>query len=373
MCTVANVTDSRIVLFGATGYTGRLTAAALVRRGVRPVLAGRSPAALEQLSDELGALPTEVADVRDPASVLALVDTGDVLLSTVGPFHQWGAPAVEAAITVGAHYLDSTGEPAFIRRVFDEWSGPAKSAEIALLTAFGFDYVPGNLAGALALETAGPAAVSVTVGYFTEGGTSVSAGTVASAAHAAVERGFTFRRGELRTESPGIALLRHELDERTTRSSISVAGTEHFELPALYPQLTDVRVGIGMAGPATPAVWAFSRFADPVLRIPGARDLARRAIGATVRGSGGGPSEEYNALAGTVVTAHTYAEDGSELSRVILAGPSVYSFTAEILAWGAQQLAAGVVKEIGAVGPVSAFGLRDLEAGCAAIGLRPSY
>lgn len=367
------MTDSRIVLFGATGYTGRLTAAALVRRGIRPILAGRSPAALEHLSDELGALPTEVADVRDPASVRALVESGDVLLSTVGPFHQWGAPAVEAAVTVGAHYLDSTGEPAFIRRVFDEWSGPAKSAGVALLTAFGFDYVPGNLAGALALEKAGSSAVSVNIGYFTQGGTSVSAGTVASAAQAAVEQGFTFRRGEIRTESPGIALIRHELDERHTRSSISVSGTEHFELPALYPHLTDVRVGAGMAGAATPALWAFSRFADPILRIPGARDLARRAVNATVQGSGGGPSEEYNALARTVVTAHTYDDDGNELSRIILEGPSVYVFTAEVLAWGAQRLAAGAVTATGALGPVTAFGLDDLEAGCAAIGLRPSY
>ena len=373
MCTVTNVTDSRIVLFGATGYTGRLTAAALVRRGLRPILAGRSAAALEQLSDELGALPTEVADVRDPASVRALVDTGDVLLSTVGPFHRWGAPAIEAAITVGAHYLDSTGEPAFIRRVFDEWSGPAKSAGIALLTAFGFDYVPGNLAGALALEKAGPAAVSVNIGYFTEGGTSVSTGTAVSAAQAAVEPGFTFRRGSVRTESPGIALIRHELDESDTRSTISVSGTEHFELPALFPQLTDVRVGVGMAGPATPALWALSRFADPILRIPGARDLARRAINATVRSTGVGPSEEYNALARTVVTAHTYDDEGNELSRIILEGPSVYVFTAEILAWGAQRSAAGAVTATGAVGPVTAFGIDDLGAGCAAIGLRPSF
>ena len=118
----------RIVLFGATGYTGRLTAEALVARGDRPVLAGRSAERLARAGRaELGGLETAVADVADPASVRALVEPGDVIVATVGPFARWGDPAVEAAIDAGACYLDSTGEPAFIRRVFERF-GPARRA-----------------------------------------------------------------------------------------------------------------------------------------------------------------------------------------------------------------------------------------------------
>src|SRR3978361_621396 len=102
----------RIVLFGATGYTGELVARALVARGARPVLAGRASA-------RGPARQTRVADVARPETVRALVEKGDVLVATVGPFVRWGAPAIEAAIDAGAHYIDSTGEPAFIRRVFD--------------------------------------------------------------------------------------------------------------------------------------------------------------------------------------------------------------------------------------------------------------
>jgi short subunit dehydrogenase-like uncharacterized protein len=77
---------ARIVLFGATGYTGRLVAEAMVERGVRPVLAARGRERLEAMAGELGGLETAVADVAAPASVRALVERGDVLLTTVGPF-----------------------------------------------------------------------------------------------------------------------------------------------------------------------------------------------------------------------------------------------------------------------------------------------
>src|SRR6188472_1228451 len=105
----------RIVLFGATGYTGDLTARAMVWRGLRPVLAGRGTEPLEALAQELGGLEVVLADAERPGTVRALVERGDVLVSTVGPFAERGGPAVEAAVDAGAHYLDCSGEPRFIR------------------------------------------------------------------------------------------------------------------------------------------------------------------------------------------------------------------------------------------------------------------
>src|SRR5215217_3205628 len=151
----------RIVVFGATGYTGRLVAEQLVARGERPILAGRSAGRLDELAGRLGGLETRVADVARPATVFDLVSEGDVLVSTVGPFAKWGEPALRAAIGAGGIYLDSTGEPTFIRRVFEEFGPPARRAGATLLTAMGYDFVPGALAGALALEEAGPKAVRV--------------------------------------------------------------------------------------------------------------------------------------------------------------------------------------------------------------------
>ena len=142
-----------------------------------------------------------MADVARPDSVRDLLSAGDVLVSTVGPFVRWGAAAAEAAISAGAHYVDSTGEPAFIRRVFDEYGPRAAAAGVGLLTAFGFDWVPGNLAGALALRDA-DAATRLDVGYFPRGG-GLSGGTRASVAGVLVEDSFAFRGGRLRSERVG--------------------------------------------------------------------------------------------------------------------------------------------------------------------------
>src|SRR3954451_15426393 len=100
----------RIVLFGATGYTGGLLAKQLVDQGARPVLAGRDPERLKALAGRLGAdLETVKADVLRQNSVHAAVGEGDVLVSTVGPFAKHGDVAVQAAISAGATYFDSTG------------------------------------------------------------------------------------------------------------------------------------------------------------------------------------------------------------------------------------------------------------------------
>src|SRR3954469_23222982 len=133
-----------IVLFGATGYTGDLTARALVARGQRPVLAARNPERVVALAAELGGLETGVADVSQRASIRALLKPGDVLISTVGPFSRWGEAAVTAAVDAGAHYLDSTGEPPFIREVFERHGPAAAKAGPRLVTGFGQEWGPGK-------------------------------------------------------------------------------------------------------------------------------------------------------------------------------------------------------------------------------------
>src|SRR4051794_16316401 len=164
------MTPARIVLFGATGYTGQLLAERLVAHGERAVLAGRDPERLKRLAERIGAdLETAKADVYRQNSVFALVDEGDVLVSTVGPFAKYGEPAIRAAIAAPATYIDSTGEPTWIRRVFQEFDAPGRRHGAALMTAMGYDYVPGQLAAALALEDAGEDAVRVDVGYYSLG------------------------------------------------------------------------------------------------------------------------------------------------------------------------------------------------------------
>ena len=110
------------------------------------------------------------ADVTDPRSVRGLLGRGDVLVTTVGPFLRLGQAAVDAAVDAGAVYLDSTGEPPFVRRRLRARTAVRAAATgAALIPAFGLDYVPGNLAAALALAEAGGRAHRVDVGYSLDG------------------------------------------------------------------------------------------------------------------------------------------------------------------------------------------------------------
>jgi short subunit dehydrogenase-like uncharacterized protein len=118
--------SSKIVLFGATGYTGRLVAEALVDRKLQPMLCARNKEKLDHLSRQLGHLQTAVADAKSVSALAGLLSKGDVLISTVGPFVKYGRTAVAAAIEKGAVYIDSTGEPDFIQTVFEHYGPRAR-------------------------------------------------------------------------------------------------------------------------------------------------------------------------------------------------------------------------------------------------------
>ena len=361
----------RIVVFGATGYTGDLTARALVDRGGRPVLAARSEARVRALAEELGGLDWAVADVDRPDTVRALVERGDVLVSTVGPFARWGEPAVQAAIAAGAHYLDSTGEGSFIRDVFERYGSGAQAAGCGLLTAFGYDWVPGNLAGALALRDAGEAATSVQIGYFNPGAGagSASGGTRASSAGMMLSSGFAWHGGRIVDERPARHGRAFEILPGKTARAISASGSEHFALPRLHPALRDVRVYLGWFGPASEPLRALSAGMSVVTAIPGARGVLQSVFARLVKGSTGGPDAAARAPITTIILAEAYDSAGTRLADVRLEGVNFYDFTARILAWGAEAAARGGLQGTGALGPVDGFGLDALEAGCAQAGI----
>lgn len=370
---MVTVMGARIVLFGATGYTGARTAEAMVGRGMRPVLAGRDPQRLAELAQRLGGLETAVAQVTDQASVAALVGRGDVLVSTVGPFTELGTPAVAAAADVGAVYLDSTGEPPFIRAVYERWGPAAERSGAALLTAFGNDYVPGVLAGALALRAAGEGADRVDIGYFVSGlgkGQPFSRGTLRSLAGIATQPLYAWRDGALRTEPAGARMRTFDVAGRP-RPGVTIGASEQFALPRIAPGLRTVDVYLGWFGRASAAVHAGARVAPLLSRVP-PRAMATVADVLTRR-IPTDPAAHALAGARSHFMAEVFDATGTLLARTRLTAPEPYAITADLLAWGAWRAAEhgvhGSVAQQGALDAVTAFGLDELAAGAAEAGI----
>ena len=345
---------ARIVVFGATGYTGRLVVEALVERGVRPVLAARGADKLAKLAADHGDLETAIADVTRPETVRSLVSAGDVLVTTVGPFSRFGTPAIEAALAVGAHYVDSAGEAAFIREVFTSWGPRAESS--ALLTAFGYDYVPGNVAGALALQAAGADARRVDIGYFMTGAARMSSGTRATVMAQALTPHHGFRGGRI-VDEPAMRRVQSFDVVGKTLSGGSIGGTEQFALPRFAPQVDEVGIYLGWFGSAVRAAQASSYVMPLLNRVPGVRSLLALPGERALQKTGEGPDEDLRARGGSRIVAVARDGSGRELATARLEGIDAYTLTGRLMAWAAERLAAGDASGAGALGPVDAFGL----------------
>src|SRR5690242_3131132 len=124
--------DLDVVLYGATGFVGRLTARDLARNapeGTRIALGGRSETKLAQLRSELGPRaadwPLLVADSQDAAALAVLARRARVVATTVGPYQKYGFPLVQACAETGTHYADLTGELLFMRETIDRFDAVA--------------------------------------------------------------------------------------------------------------------------------------------------------------------------------------------------------------------------------------------------------
>ena len=167
------------MIYGAYGYTGRLTASLAAERGEMPLLAGRHEGPLRALAEILQ-LEHRVVRLDDPAGLDRALQGVDAVAHCAGPFSDTARPMVDACLHTGTHYLDITGELDVIEEVLGR-HGEARAAGVTLLPAAGFDVVPSDcLAALLAREL--PGARSLALAVRLDGG--VSPGTAATALEA---------------------------------------------------------------------------------------------------------------------------------------------------------------------------------------------
>lgn len=219
-----------IVLFGATGFTGRLTAAYLAEHapeGCRWALAGRNRAKLEEVRRELVAAHPDTAglgdiallhaDVEDAASLADVAAATRVVITTVGPYLSYGEPLVAACAEAGTDYVDLTGEPEFVDLMYLAHHDRAVETGARIVHACGFDSIPHDL-GARYTVLQLPEGEPTTVRGVVRAGGTFSGGTFHSAM-TAMSRGAQMRAAMRR---------RREAEPRPTgRRSRAVAGKPH--------------------------------------------------------------------------------------------------------------------------------------------------
>lgn len=151
-----------IIVYGASGFTGRLVAEYMAQQypdgsGVRWAMAGRNAEKLAQVRDKIGApadTPLVTADADDPASIDAMVGSAKVIATTVGPYQLYGEPLVASCAKLGTDYVDLCGEPAWMRKMIDAYGDAAKKSDARIVFSCGFDSIPFDLGVYLLQEEA---------------------------------------------------------------------------------------------------------------------------------------------------------------------------------------------------------------------------
>lgn len=182
---------AKFMIYGANGYTGELIAREAVKRGLKPLLAGRSAGKVQPLADEL-ALEARIFELDDAARQL---EDMELVIHCAGPFSATSAPMIEACLAAKTHYLDITGEIGVFEHAHAQ-NGRAKEAGIVICPGVGFDVIPTDCVAA-ALKQALPDATELALGF--ESRSRNSPGTARTSVEGLASGGKVRRDGDIIT------------------------------------------------------------------------------------------------------------------------------------------------------------------------------
>ena len=341
-----------VVVFGATGYTGRLVVDALLAQGVHDiVLGGRSEERLRELSKRHSGLPWRVADALDPATLGPLVAGSHVVISTAGPFTLYGEPVVRAALAAGAHFLDTTGEQGYMATILERYHGAACDKRLAVVNSQAFEFALGCCAAALLAEW-DPALHTIDV-FNRVYGFGATRGTQQSALRQAVADALIRRDGRLVRR--GLSPLPEWVtwpDSGKREPAAPFPGGEALHLVRTHPEVRNVTTNLAMpARVALPLMLGWS--ARPLLRVAakaGLLEPLRRKIQAGTEG----PSGESRDRSGFKVLARGRSDVATR--GVLVKGHDAYGTTGVIAALGAKMLCEGDPNAVGVISTDQAFG-----------------
>ncbi len=206
--------DFDVVLYGATGFTGRQTLAYFAQHAssaLRWAIAGRNRAKLEALNSQAPILTAATQSEFD-----ILVQQTRVVLTTAGPFALYGTPLVDACVRFGTHYVDITGETAWVRMLIDRYHEKASAEGTRIIPFCGFDSIPSDIGAMLISQELGPETTEVKAFFQMRGG--LNGGTFASAMNM-YETGADKQIADLFLLSPGIARTPRGIEPDPTGAS----------------------------------------------------------------------------------------------------------------------------------------------------------
>ncbi|WNC73877.1 saccharopine dehydrogenase NADP-binding domain-containing protein [Thalassotalea psychrophila] len=358
-----------IILLGATGTTGQLVLEQLTKKNIKPILVGRSKEKLTVLSSQYDNLPIHIADAQNFDDLADIVNEGDLLISTVGPFNELGRIPVKVAIEKGAHYIDSNGEPTFITHVYNEYKDQLKNSNSLIMTSSGFDYVPGQFLGAKLANELDENVSTISIFYSNQQGgfANLTTGTISSLFGALTEKGVFYNDNKHYEHFLGAKSHTIKTNGKIVKG-ISVAGTEGYELPTLYPHLSNVNVYLGWFGKFGAMITGFNKLQHKLLKNQTYLKFTKKVLSAIKVPQRTCPKITAKDEDPSLVIAQAYDKDGKLIQEYNLTGHNMYYYTGEIMAWMASKIKAGEINEYGVIGPVRAFGIDELEKAHADIG-----
>ncbi|GAT71464.1 saccharopine dehydrogenase [Planomonospora sphaerica] len=313
------------VLYGATGTTGTLIAEAAVRRGHRPILAGRSPERLRPLAERLG-LDWAAAATDDPAALDGLVARAPLTLLTAGPFTATSAPVLQACLRAGSHYLDVANETGVFEAVYAR-DTDARRRGVTLLPGAGFGvtatdtlarHVADQLPGALRLE--------LTVLLYTAG---TSPGAAANRLSIAAGGGLARHGGALVPARLGAGARR--VATPAGRSSVVPLPTGDLSAVHRTTGIGDITVSMPVGLPP-----ALARLLLPLLpRIAGRRAARERAADRPRT-----PLPPADPARRSLIGARAVTADGRSIQAWLQTGEG-YAYTAEAAVRAAETVLVG--------------------------------
>jgi len=332
------------MIYGATGYTGKIIAEQAAKDGLKPVLAGRDLTKVKALADRLG-LPSRAFDLSNIGNGLEGIG---LVLHCAGPFSQTSSQMVEACLKAKAHYLDITGEIDVLEAVYAR-DAEAKAAKVTLLPGAGFDVVPSDCL-AMTLKNRMPNAVELSLAFCPVGKT--SPGTLKTSVES-LPRGSRLRRdGKWKTIPIGSLTRKVPFSHRT----FDVSAIPWGDLSSAYRStgIPNITTYISTP-PSLQKTYAIARRLAWLAKLPGVQTGLKKIIEAKVPG----PTAEERAKGRVYLWGEVRGPKGETVSATAEV-PEGYRFTVMTALTCVARILKGDVAA-GALTPAQAFGAEFLK------------